>query len=629
MKTNGLAKGVLILTVIWWRYRLLVNAEAEANAGCPLDLGSLNFREATSVCSGENRDRGKDRCCRYVHALVGVSLALYANATSQIGVSSISADACNTAILNSLQLSQNGLSSNPAAFCGLGTKISVDPVCKDYKTIQDMERIPEFSGVQMSCTRPVSSLGECRICLNASVMFLHHLLGAVKNLSLSICRDATFVAIASNGNLEFAVDKASCFFGLQGLGHLPVLTRKAKPFFQFLSPAMSPVPSNPSSSVNSDISFVKDASSTHWMLIVGVGIGVAGAILTLFLLMIILIQRKIKELESLGTRDIFHWKRTLIPNTWMQLQEGRKAGQLSMFRRFSYKEIRIATDNFSTIVGKGSSGSVYRAQFQDSSLAAVKRMNGDSGQSEDEFHKKMELLGRLHHRHLVTLRGFCTGRQERFLVYEYMKNGSLKEHLLGPSNVSLNWMTRIHIAVDVAAALEYLHVYCDPHLCHGDVKPANILLDKHFVAKLADCGRARASPNDGNNAQNANSDIRGTPGYMDPEYVITQQLTLKSDVYSYGVLLLVLITGRHAVHKKMNLVEWAQKYIGEERKWVEMVDPNLSTTCHFEELRCVINIIRMCTQREGKARPPIKEVLHLLCNKLDVASPEARTRLAN
>lgn len=598
----------------------------EADTGCPLDFSTLDFTGLTSVCSEKN----KGRCCRYVHALVGISLAQYANATSQIGVPSLLTEACKSALSNNLLLS--GLAPNATAFCGLGTKITVDLLCKDLKTVKGIEQIPKFNEVQLNCMKPISSLGECQICLNASIMFIRHLQGAVNNLTLSICRDATFVAIASHGNLKFAVDKASCFFGIQGLGDQPVLTQKDKPFFPMPSPTLSPTLDNPLTSANSNVSFVKKDDSSHWMLIMGVGVGLTGFILSLFFFLLVLIQRKRKELNNSEESNLFNWTRNLIPNSCRQSEKWRE-GQASMFRRFSYKEIRIATDDFSTIIGRGGFGSVYKGRFQDGLVAAVKQMDGLSGQGETDFLKEMELLGRLHHRHLVTLKGFCSKRYERFLVYEYMENGSLKEHLHGPTKTSLNWITRIQIAADIAAALEYLHFYCDPRLCHGDIKSSNILLDENFVSKLADFGLARALPSDGNNSQHTNSDIRGTPGYMDPEYIITQQLTLKSDIYSYGVLLLELISGRKAIYEKTNLVEWAQKYILEESEWAKMVDPNLADTYHFEELKCVINIARMCTQREGEARPSIRKVLHLLYNKLDVASPDVnrgrRRRIQN
>ncbi|KAH7314757.1 hypothetical protein KP509_21G019000 [Ceratopteris richardii] len=243
-----------------------------------------------------------------------------------------------------------------------------------------------------------------------------------------------------------------------------------------------------------------------------------------------------------------------------------------------------------------------------------------SRQREKEFCKEMEFLGRLHHRHLVTLRGFCITRTERFLVYEYMENGSLKEHLqAGHSKAPLDWRSRIQIAIDVAAALEYLHFFCDPPLCHRDIKSSNILLDQHFVAKVADFGLAHATPTPTSAAahEQLSTDVRGTPGYLDPEYVVTRQLTLKSDIYSYGVLLLELITGRGAVQDNRNLVSWSQPYLATDSKVPLMVDPDLESNYDSEELKSLVKLVKMCTQKEGKSRPNIRQVLSFLYERLD------------
>ncbi|KAA8545862.1 hypothetical protein F0562_020687 [Nyssa sinensis] len=226
-------------------------------------------------------------------------------------------------------------------------------------------------------------------------------------------------------------------------------------------------------------------------------------------------------------------------------------------------------------------------------------MDKVSEQAEDEFCREIELLARLHHRHLVALRGFCIGKRERFLMYEYMENGSLKDHLHTPGRTPLSWQTRIQIAVDVANALEYLHFYCNPPLCHRDIKSSNILLDENFAAKVADFGLAHASKDGSICFEPVNTDIRGTPGYMDPEYVITQELTEKSDVYSYGVLLLELVTARRAIQENKNLVEWSQEFLTSESRLPELVDPSIGDSFNFDQLQTVVTIVRWCTQREA------------------------------
>ncbi|KAK3420577.1 hypothetical protein EUGRSUZ_G01424 [Eucalyptus grandis] len=213
-------------------------------------------------------------------------------------------------------------------------------------------------------------------------------------------------------------------------------------------------------------------------------------------------------------------------------------------------------------------------------------------------------------------------------MYEYMANGSLKDHLHNSN--PLSWRTRIQIAIDVANALEYLHFYCDPPLCHRDIKSSNILLDENFFAKVADFSLAHASKDGSICFEPVNTDVRGTPGrkscplvndlhcfnqylsltffprFMDPEYVITQELTEKSNVYSYGVLLL-----------EMNLVEWSQTYLTSTLRIPELVDPRIKDTFDFDQLQTIVSIVQRCTQPEGRARPSVKQILRLLYETSD------------
>eukprot|EP00249_Psilotum_nudum_P002667 c15790_g1_i2 orf=97-1515(-) len=389
------------------------------------------------------------------------------------------------------------------------------------------------------------------------------------------------------------------------------------------APSVS-LPALPPELQNSQYGIGTDARSSsshfHLTLILAVGIAITAIALLLLFLLILLIRKKKKELEKPKNKvaGLPFWNKDLILSPQNPLKKWRK-GHSTMFRRFKYKEILKATGDFSTIIGRGGFGTVYKARFQDGLVAAVKRMNSVSRQSEREFCKEMEFLGRLHHRHLVNLKGFCMEKHERFLIYEYMENGSLKEHLRGDSKtLLLNWQARLKVAIDVAAALEYLHYYCDPPLCHRDIKSGNILLDENFVAKVADFGLAHVTPSATSRLDPVNTAVRGTPGYMDPEYAVTQQLTEKSDLYSYGVLLLELITGRRAVQDNRNLVEWAQPYLGVESRILQMLDPDLESTCNVQELRSLAVLVNMCTQKEGKLRPNIRQVLRFLQDKLDM-----------
>ncbi|KAF8406303.1 hypothetical protein HHK36_008388 [Tetracentron sinense] len=574
-----------------------------AMANCPLDLSGSNFTLAASVCSSKN-DRGK--CCRYMNAFIAVSIARYANATSNMGVSSELSEVCLRSVSKTLEL--YGIPSNAMVFCGLGTKIPVTYKCKGRTTVMQMLQSPKFEDVTENCKMPLSMESSCKKCVNASISYLHHLVGTEDNITLSTCRDATFTALASRGDSVSIIDLGSCFFGVQGLNIRP------EPSSPSLTPEEPPSPPGAASHGQLVVSIpLKERHHPyHLAVILGVGIAVTAVAVLLLILFILLIRRKSRELKDSENHDKTSWR--AFPPRPM-----RKCHLVpsSMFQKFSYKETRKATDNFSTIIGRGGFGTVYKAQFSDGFVAAVKQMHKCTEQVEDEFCREMELLARLHHRHLVALRGFCVEKHERFLVYEYMENGSLKDHLHSTGKTPLSWRTRIQIAIDVANALEYLHFYCDPPLCHRDIKSSNILLDENFFAKVADFGLAHASKSGSMSFEPVNTDIRGTPGYMDPEYVVTQELTEKSDIYSYGVLLLELVTARQAIQDGRNLVEWSQIYMATDSRLPELVDSAIGDSFDYEQLQTVVTTVKWCTQREGRARPSIKQVLRLLYESSD------------
>ncbi|EEF43673.1 kinase, putative [Ricinus communis] len=468
-------------------------------ADCPLDLSGSNFTLAASLCSNRD-DRGK--CCRYINAFIAVSIARYANGTSNLGVTSNISDICLSSISQMMEL--YGVPKNATAFCGFGTKIPVNYECKGRTTVSQMLQSPKFVDVTQNCKVPLAEESSCRKCLNAGIVYLHHLVGTDDNLTLSTCRDATFATLASQIDDVSAVEMASCFFGVQGL-NIP-----AEPSSSTLTPGVSPSPSVAASPSQVVLGVTVNANHHpyHLTLIPSVGIAVTVIAVTMLIVLIVLIRRKHRELEESENVDKASAKAFPPPRPMRKFQEG----PTSMFQKFSYKETKKATDNFNTIIGQGGFGTVYKAQFNDGLVAAVKRMNKVSEQGEDDFCREMELLARLHHRHLVSLRGFCIRRNERFLMYEYMENGSLKDHLHTPGKTPLSWQTRIQIAIDVANALEYLHFYCDPPLCHRDIKSSNILLDENFVAKVADFGLAHASKDGSICFEPVNTDIRGTPG---------------------------------------------------------------------------------------------------------------------
>ncbi|CAN4107724.1 unnamed protein product [Withania somnifera] len=587
-------QAIILVFLLFLEMQLVSTTAASV---CPLDMTESSYTLTASICSNKE-DRGK--CCRYINALIAISVARYANATNNLGVSADTSKICLDKIADVFQF--HGVTRNATVFCGFGIKIPVNYDCQGRTTVTQMVQSAQFSSVTKNCQVPLSGEIECRKCLNAGILYLRNLVGAANNVTFSTCRDATFAALASQVDNASAIDIARCFFGVKGL------TIPPGPSPSQLSPEVSPSPPVAASPSQLSLSAPNNGNHHryHLTLVPAVGIAVTVMAVLMLLILIVLIWRKSKELEDSDETDKISSKSFTQPPR--RFQEGID----SMIKKYSYKGTKKATNNFSTIIGQGGFGTVYKAEVKDGSVVAVKRMNKVSEQAVDEFCREIELLARLHHRHLVALRGFCTERHERFLMYEYMPNGSLKDQLHNPATIPLSWSTRIQIAIDVANALEYLHFHCDPPLCHRDIKSSNILLDENFVAKVADFGLAHASKDGSICFEPVNTDSKGTPGYMDPEYVITQELTEKSDVYSYGVVLLELVTARRAIQDNKNLIEWAEIFLTSESRITELVDPNIGDSYDFDQLQTLLALVRWCTQREGWARPSIKQVLRLL-----------------
>ncbi|KAK1323520.1 Proline-rich receptor-like protein kinase PERK4 [Acorus calamus] len=225
---------------------------------------------------------------------------------------------------------------------------------------------------------------------------------------------------------------------------------------------------------------------------------------------------------------------------------------------FTYDELAVATGGFSqaNLLGQGGFGYVHKGVLPNGKEIAVKQLKSGSGQGEREFQAEVDIISRVHHRHLVSLVGYCITGQKRVLVYEYVPNGTLEYHLHGKGRPTMDWPTRLKIALGSAKGLAYLHEDCHPRIIHRDIKAANILLDYNFEAMVADFGLAKLSSD---NYTHVSTRVMGTFGYLAPEYASSGKLTEKSDVFSFGVMLLELITGRRPVDNALmedSLVDW-------------------------------------------------------------------------
>ncbi|CAN1181120.1 Calcium/calmodulin-regulated receptor-like kinase 2 [Linum perenne] len=268
--------------------------------------------------------------------------------------------------------------------------------------------------------------------------------------------------------------------------------------------------------------------------------------------------------------------------------------------RYSYKDIQKATQNFTTSVGQGSFGMVFKAVLPSGETYAVKVLASSSKQGEKEFQTEVCLLGRLHHRHLVNLIGYCVDKGQHMLIYEFMSNGSLANVLYNNETNILSWEDRLQIALDISHGIEYLHEGAVPPVIHRDLKSANILLDQSMRAKVADFGLSKEDAFDEHN-----SGLKGTYGYIDPVYIATNRFTTKSDIYSFGVIIFELITG---IHPHQNLMEYVNLAAMSSDGVDEILDEKLVGKCDIQEARELANIGRKCLHKFQRKRPMIGEV---------------------
>ncbi|XP_065019120.1 proline-rich receptor-like protein kinase PERK8 isoform X1 [Musa acuminata AAA Group] len=292
---------------------------------------------------------------------------------------------------------------------------------------------------------------------------------------------------------------------------------------------------------------------------------------------------------------------------------------------FTLEELSIITNDFSTqnLLGEGGCGCVYKGRLRDGREVAVKQIKVGGAQGEREFKSEVETISRVHHRHLVSLVGYCVSENQRLLVYDYVPNRTLYYHLHGKGMPIMEWTVRVKVAVGAARGIAYLHEDCHPRIIHRDIKSSNILLDYSFEAQVSDFGLARMAV-DAN--AHVTTCVMGTFGYLAPEYATSGKLTSNSDVYSFGVVLLELITGRKPVDTSQpvgdeSLVEWARPLLIqalENRDFGDLPDPRLDGNYNKDEMFRMIEIAAACTRHSSTMRPRMGQVVRALESLADL-----------
>ncbi|XP_021903213.1 proline-rich receptor-like protein kinase PERK1 [Carica papaya] len=293
---------------------------------------------------------------------------------------------------------------------------------------------------------------------------------------------------------------------------------------------------------------------------------------------------------------------------------------------FTIDELARATDGFSdaNLLGQGGFGYVHKGVLPNGKEIAVKQLKAGSGQGEREFQAEVEIISRVHHKHLVSLVGYCSTGTQRMLVYEFVPNNTLEFHLHGKGRPTMDWPSRLKIALGSAKGLAYLHEDCNPKIIHRDIKAANILLDFKFEAKVADFGLAKFS-SDANT--HVSTRVMGTFGYLAPEYASSGKLTDKSDVFSFGVMLLELITGRRPVDTTYSfmddsLVDWARPLLTralEDENFDTLVDPRLHNQYDHNEMARMIACAAACVRHSARRRPRMSQMVRALEGDVSLA----------
>ncbi|KAI9161154.1 hypothetical protein LWI28_014956 [Acer negundo] len=369
-------------------------------------------------------------------------------------------------------------------------------------------------------------------------------------------------------------------------------------------------------------------SSNNCKIIIAVVVGVGSSFVAVSVVLLFIRRREISKVnEYSGSHSVKKswWDRfSSFTTTSKSTKSNSSSLPSDLCRHFSLSEMKAATNNFDKvfIIGVGGFGNVYKGFINSESgrgttQVAIKRLNPGSQQGAHEFKTEIEMLSQLRYLHLVSLIGYCNDAGEMILVYDYMPHGTLRDHLYGSDNPPLSWNQRLQICIDAGRGLNYLHTGAKQVIIHRDVKTTNILLDEKWVAKVSDFGLSKVGPASTTSKAYVSTAVKGSFGYLDPEYIRFQRLTEKSDVYSFGVVLCEVICARapiirtvDKIHKKQgNLAGWALQCYDQNGTLDQIIDPVLKGKIAPQCLKKFCEVVMSCLDNEGIKRPPMSDVV--------------------
>ncbi|KAI5080088.1 hypothetical protein GOP47_0005567 [Adiantum capillus-veneris] len=580
---------------------------------CPYDLSGLqNF---TSLCSGSSESVSSAQiliCCEDIYGAAVFAMSRHANLTGEMFPPAEQAEECISAYKSALA-SSSQLLEEPQFFqhyCPLpSSRISAGASPCHFATTRDMARLlitelPAGIGAQLlhNVSHTCNQLGQigqrgCQACQTQLLDAIARLVNMTGDQPAA-CGTAVAIAMTSLNPSAYAFQN---FYQCV----LEILNE-----FVNISAITAPKAVVPSTAVNAGerplpVEESKRSSPKTVYVIVGV---VSSLAVVAFLALIGLFVFRARDLD-------YHFPAG-ISGALLSTSESSETPAIlptEGFYIFHLKELTKATNSFSDslMIGEGSAGAVYLGNLPSGKLVAVKRILKEK--KVETFNKEVELLARIRHPNLTALLGYCQAKFVHLLVYEFMSNGDLGKKLLDPSSRPLTWDQRVKIAIDCAKGLTYLHEFPQGPIIHRDVKPSNILLNEALEAKLSDFGLSKVLEYE---ASHVSTEIKGTTGYLDPEYLILGQLTEASDVYGFGVVLLQLLSGRKAIDGdsllNRSLVQLAFSVMSHDVALSELIDPRLEGVFNLRAFEKMAEVAYRCVQARSYDRPSISEVLDAL-----------------